>query len=252
MSTLMRLNKYLAHATGISRREADDLIEQGRVSVNGRAVELGSQIAETDLLAIDGKPVTNATPTYTYLLLNKPVGYLCSRKSQGGDPTIYQLLPPIYHPLKPVGRLDRDSSGLLLLTDDGDFAHRMTHPSFHKNKAYEVALDKPVEPLHQQMISGHGITLEDGVSKLMIEKIDEPERSARALEGEAPLRDSFPKQAEGRVPLYRILMHEGRNRQIRRTFLALGYTVTRLHRTHFGNYSLQDIKSGEHTLTEAS
>ena len=183
-------------------------------------------------------------------MLNKPVGYLCSRKSQGGDPTIYQLLPPIYHLLKPVGRLDKDSSGLLLLTDDGDFAHRMTHPSFHKNKTYEVTLDKPLEPLHQQMISDYGITLEDGVSKLMIEKIDEHERSARALGGEAPLRDSFPKQAEGRVPLYRIVMHEGRNRQIRRTFIALGYTVTQLHRTQFGNYILGDLATSQFQLVD--
>ena len=226
MSTLMRLNKYLAHATGISRREADDLIEQGRVSVNGRAVELGSQIAETDLLAIDGKPVTNATPTYTYLLLNKPVGYLCSRKSQGGDPTIYQLLPPMYHLLKPVGRLDRDSSGLLLLTDDGDFAHRMTHPSFHKNKTYEVALDHDLAPLHRQMISDIGVDLEDGKSQLQLERL-----------------------IDGDETQWKVIMHEGRNRQIRRTLLALGYTVTRLHRTQFGNYSVQTLKQGEYAPT---
>lgn len=277
MSDPIRLNKYLAHATGISRREADVLIEQGRVGINGRTAELGGHISESDLLTVDGKPVTNKKPSYTYLLLNKPVGYVCSRKSQGGDPTIYRLLPPVYHPLKPVGRLDRDSSGILLLTNDGDFAHQMTHPSFHKTKTYEVRLDHELEPLHQQMISDYGIMLEDGVSKLMIEKMGEHEHSARALGGEAPLRDSFPKQAEGedsqrlsaressdensfsiekfrgggtsQTLLYRIIMHEGRNRQIRRTFAALGYTVTQLHRTHFGSYSLGDLQPGEITET---
>ncbi|TAH31831.1 rRNA pseudouridine synthase [Candidatus Saccharibacteria bacterium] len=216
----MRLNKYLAHATGISRREADELIEQGRVLVNGKPAELGQPVAETDILAIDGKLVGNTSPNYTYLILNKPVGYVCSRKRQGESPTIYELLPEQYRTLKPVGRLDRDSSGLLLLTDDGDFAHRMTHPSFHKNKTYEVTLDKPLEPLHQQMISDYGVTLEDGVSKFLVTKI--------------------------RNSKFEIQMSEGRNRQIRRTFAALGYTVTRLHRTTFGTFRLEELEEGDH------
>ena len=227
MSDSIRLNKYLAHATGISRREADALIEQGRVSVNGRPAELGSHITTSDLLAIDSKPVINSKPTYTYLLLNKPTGYVCSRRAQGDSPTIYELLPERYRLLKPVGRLDCESSGLLLLTDDGDFAHRMTHPSFHKNKTYEVTLDQPLQPLHRQMISDHGIDLEDGKSQLHLERLH-----------------------EGDETHWKVIMHEGRNRQIRRTFAALGYTVTTLHRTQFGNYSLDEIKKGEHTLTD--
>ena len=169
----MRLNKYLAHATGISRREADELIARGRVIINGRTAELGQQIAPTDLLSVDGKNLGNTTPDYTYLLLNKPVGYVCSRKRQGDSPTIYELLPERYRALKPVGRLDRDSSGLLILTNDGDFAHRMTHPSFHKNKTYEVALDQDLQPLHRQMISDYGVDLEDGKSQLQLERLHE-------------------------------------------------------------------------------
>lgn len=217
----MRLNKYLAHATGISRREADELIEQGRVLVNGKPAELGQPVAETDILAIDGKLVGNTSPNYTYLILNKPVGYVCSRKRQGESPTIYELLPERYRLLKPVGRLDRDSSGLLLLTDDGDFAHRMTHPSFHKNKTYEVTLDQPLQPLHRQMISDHGIDLEDGKSQLHLERLH-----------------------EGDETHWKVIMHEGRNRQIRRTFAALGYTVTRLHRTTFGTFRLEELEDG--------
>jgi 23S rRNA pseudouridine2605 synthase len=218
----MRLNKYLAHATGISRREADNLISAGRVTVNGERVSLGVQIDDLATIEVDHKPVKKVTE-HTYLMLNKPVGYLCSRRSQGGVPTIFQLLPEQYRLLKPVGRLDKDSSGLILLTNDGDFAHSMTHPSFYKVKVYEVELDKVLEPLHQQMISDHGIALEDGVSKFLIER-DEKR--------------------------YKVTMHEGRNRQIRRTFAALGYTVTKLHRTNFGNYSLGDIKNGEHALVD--
>lgn len=227
MSDSIRLNKYLAHATGISRREADELIEQGRVTVNGHVVELGQQIAESDLLAVDGKAIANAAPTYTYLMFNKPVGYVCSRKRQGDSPTIYELLPEKYHTLKPVGRLDRDSSGLLLLTDDGDFAHRMTHPSFHKNKTYEVALGSDLAPLHCQMISDIGVDLEDGKSQLQLERLH-----------------------EGNEREWRVVMHEGRNRQIRRTFLALGYTVKKLHRTHFGDYSLGTLESGKFIETK--
>lgn len=222
-----RLNKFLAHATGISRREADVLIEQGRVSVNGRVVELGTQISPSDLLAVDGKAVTNQPTAYTYVLFNKPVGYVCSRRAQGDNPTIYDILPEKYRALKPVGRLDRDSSGLLLLTDDGDFAHRMTHPSFHKNKAYEVELDHALEPLHRQMISDYGVDLDDGKSQLQLERLH-----------------------DGDDTQWKVLMHEGRNRQIRRTFAALGYEVTRLHRTHFGNYSLDTLTPGKFTETQ--
>jgi pseudouridine synthase len=218
----------------------------------------------------DNKPV-HATKTHTYIALNKPVGYLCSRRSQGGVPTIFELLPEKYRPLKPVGRLDKDSSGLILLTDDGDFAHRMTHPSFHKVKSYEVALDKPLEPLHQQMISDHGVSLEDGVSQLMIERIDsethtsfsedsafpaergdtKSQREPSESEEKAGERGATQKPHDGSGQnRYQVTMHEGRNRQIRRTFAALGYTVVRLHRTTFGNYSLGDIKTGEHVLVD--
>lgn len=259
----MRLNKYLAHATGISRREADGIISAGRVFINGTKASLGAQVEDTDRVEVDHNVVTAASH-HTYVLLNKPVGYLCSRRSQGGVPTIFTLLPAEYQALKPVGRLDKDSSGLILLTSDGDFAHRMTHPSFHKVKVYEVELDKPLQPLHQQMISDYGIALEDGVSKFLIERqgasgpsvpavkhlqpkfVEAPEPSPEP--GAKPLNSSAHEESES----YRITMHEGRNRQIRRTFAALGYTVTKLHRTNFGNYSLGDIKTGEYTLVDIS
>lgn len=226
MSDFSRLNKFLAHTTGLSRREADEYIDEGRVLVNGHRAELGQRIAPTDLISLDGKPLKNEAATYTYLMLNKPVGYVCSRKRQGDSPTIYELLESMYHSLKPVGRLDRDSSGLLLLTDNGDFAYQMTHPSFHKNKTYEVSLDHALEPLHRQMISDIGIDLDDGKSQLQLERLEEDNDRA-----------------------WKVSMHEGRNRQIRRTFAALGYRVTRLHRTHFGNYSLDALEVGKYIRT---
>jgi 23S rRNA pseudouridine2605 synthase len=215
-----RINKLIAHATGLSRREVDNSIAAGRVTINGVRAAMGAQVKANDRVALDNKPIALQTK-YTYLLLHKPVGYVCSRRSQGENPTIYELLDPRYRPLKAVGRLDRDSSGILVLTDDGDLAHRMTHPKFQKRKVYEVELDSELAPLHQQMISDHGIALEDGVSQLSLERLSETDRRR-----------------------WRVIMSEGRNRQIRRTFAALGYTVTALHRTQFGPYDIGDLAPG--------
>ncbi len=190
------------------------MIDQGQVLVNGKAAILGEQPDSDAKITVSGKEIEKSTAAQ-YIALNKPIGYVCSRKQQDEHPTVYSLLPPELQKLKTVGRLDRDSSGIILLTNDGDFAHSMTHPSFFKVKIYEVELDKPLQPLHQQMISDHGIHLEDGVSKFIVEKLD----------------------GKG----YKITMKEGRNRQIRRTFDSLGYTVTKLHRIQFGNYLLSDL-----------
>lgn len=212
-----RLNKYLALHLGIARREADELIYTDRVSINGATAKIGNRVSDNDSVSVDGTTINKKSHTTT-IVVNKPAGYVCSRKRQGDAPTIYQLLPSKYHALKPIGRLDKDSSGVLLLSDDGDLAHQLTHPSFHKQKTYEISLDQPLQPLHRQMISDFGIDLDDGPSKLELERI-----------------------IDGDDAKWRVMMHEGRNRQIRRTFAALGYTVTTLHRTHFGNYSLADV-----------
>lgn len=218
----VRLNKYLALQLGISRREADILIDSGTVMVNQSPVILGARLDPNDTVTVAGKPIAAKQVEYLYIAFNKPVGYVCSRRAQGDSETIYALLPHEYHPLKPVGRLDRDSSGLILLTNDGDFAFRMTHPKFAKTKVYQVRLDHDLEPLHQQMISDFGVQLEDGHSQLTLTRLSDTRRDE-----------------------WQVTMSEGRNRQIRRTFAALGYTVKRLHRTQFGNYSLGDMKRGE-------
>ncbi len=222
----IRLNKYIAGTLAIGRRQVDYLIEQGKILVNGEKPELGARIRPGDHIVVNGKPLSDQAKPFVYLALNKPVGYICSRRQQGETPTIYSLLPPAYNHLKPVGRLDKDSSGLLLLTNDGDFAHHMTHPRFIKVKQYEVTLSKPLQPLHRQMISEIGITLPDGLSKLGLERI-----------------------GEGQDNKWLVIMHEGRNRQIRRTFAALGYGVPILHRTQFGPYKLGDLKEGHIEVT---
>ena len=216
----IRLNKFIASRLNIGRRAADDLITAGKVRINGEKPELGARVFPGDEVVADGTRLTfTDVPDFTYVLFNKPVDYVCSRRQQGDTPTIYSLLPAKHHHLKPVGRLDKNSSGLLLLTNDGDLAHRLTHPSFAKIKKYEVSLDKALAPLHHQMINDFGVQLPDGPSKLQLERL-----------------------AEGNSRDWLVTMHEGRNRQIRRTFAALGYDVTRLHRTHFGPYSLHQLQ----------
>jgi pseudouridylate synthase len=215
-----RLNKFVALSLGISRRKADELIEKGKIIVDGQPARLGQQISSTNQITYDGQSLE--IQRKKLIALHKPTDYLCSRASQGGVPTIYKLLPKHLHHLKPVGRLDKDSSGLILLTNDGDFAHTMTHPSFYKIKRYLVTIDKPLQPLHRQMINDFGVQLPDGPSQLTLER-----------------------QHDGDDYRWIVQMSEGRNRQIRRTFDALGYTVKKLHRTDFGKYSLGELKRSE-------
>lgn len=216
----IRLNKFLAERLGLSRREADDIIAAGKVMVNDTVAILGQRIDKNDKVCYN-KRVVPFLKGFSYVAFHKPEGYVCSRKAQGDAPTIYEILPEKYRSLKTVGRLDKDSSGIILLTDDGDFAFTMTHPKFVKEKVYEVTLDRALEPLHQQMIADFGVDLPDGKSRLGLMRLDDGRKN------------------------WEVLMHEGRNRQIRRTFAAVGYKVTRLHRTQFGKYRLSGLKPGE-------
>lgn len=219
-SSTERLNKFLAFHLGISRRKADELIEQGLVTIDDEQAVIGSRIDPAQTVTVGGT-LLERKQRFTYLAFHKPTGYVCSRRRQGDTPTIYELIPKEYHHLKPVGRLDADSSGLILLTDDGDFAQSMTHPKYYKQKRYEVTLNRDLEPLHQQMISDFGVQLEDGPSKLTLERQSDDSRKD-----------------------WLVTMSEGRNRQIRRTFSSLGYTVERLHRFEFGTYTLSSLAEG--------
>jgi 23S rRNA pseudouridine2605 synthase len=219
----MRINRYIAQATGMSRRAADRAVSDGRIRINSAVAKTGQDVTDQQEVTIDGHVITPPVKTTT-ILLNKPAGYVCSRDGQGSK-TIYHLLPEELHELKPIGRLDKNSSGLLLLTNDGLLAHELTHPSRQKIKKYEIKLDKSFQPLHRQMIQDYGVMLEDGPSKFAVERTNDDSEL-----------------------LWSVIMTEGRNRQIRRTFSALGYTVTQLNRTHFGNYTLGVLKLGKYSI----
>lgn len=222
-----RLNKFLALQLGISRRQADELIEKGRISINGKTAQLGERFKAGDEIKLGEKIISKTREEKKYVIFNKPRGYVCSRKKQGENETIYAILPKEFSVLKPVGRLDKDSSGILLLTNDGDFAFQMTHPKFRKVKEYLVSLDTPLQPIHQQMIADFGINLPDGKSQLGLERLDDSRKN------------------------WKVIMCEGRNRQIRRTFSAIGYEVEELHRTVFGSYILpKDLNFGDFRKVE--
>ena len=215
----MRINKYVALATGMSRRAADQAITWGRIAVNGQPpLSAGYNVQENDVVSLDGKTL-KIHEKFTTILLNKPVGYVVSRDGQGSQ-SIYELLPEAYHALKPVGRLDKASSGLLLLTNNGDLANRLTHPSYKKDKVYEIELYVPLKPEDKRAIE-QGIKLDDGLSAL---------------------------QLTGNGTNWTVTMSEGRNRQIRRTFGELGYTVKKLHRIQFGDYILKGTAEGTSRL----
>ena len=211
----MRINQFIAAATGVSRRQADKLITGTKVLINGLPAKLTDRVTARDKVFMGKKQLFLPTGS-TLVMLNKPVDYVCSRNGQGSK-TVYDLLPEELHHLKPVGRLDKDSSGLLLLTDDGQLAHELTHPKFHKDKVYKVDLSRALSETDQKKLSD-GIQLEDGESKMKL----------------IPLNDTRRR--------WQVTIAEGRNRQIRRTFASLGYTVTTLHRTQFGEFHLGSLR----------
>lgn len=214
----MRINKFVALATGMSRRAADRAVEQGSVTVNGQVAAAGSDVSDADEVTLDAS-VIQTPASNIVLMLNKPAGYVVSREGQGSR-TIYELLPRNLHHLKPVGRLDKDSSGLLLLTNDGNLANELTHPRYEKQKIYQVEINKPLAPDDIHALE-KGVNVEDYISSMRL---------------------------SGEGTRWEVTIHQGKNRQIRKTFQKLGYEVTKLHRTHFGEYTLGSLKPGHHTL----
>ncbi|HET7630354.1 MAG TPA: pseudouridine synthase [Candidatus Saccharimonadales bacterium] len=228
----MRLNKYVALATGMSRRAADAVIAEGRVLVNGEMPSIGLSVASTDTVLLDNTPITPAVKTT--ILLNKPAGYVSSRAGQGSQ-TIYDLLPAELHHLKPIGRLDKESSGLLLLTNDGELAQELTHPSHQKQKVYEVEINKSLAKEDYVAIKETGVDIGDGrPSRFQLQQLGtRKQQSAKPL-----VPNSY----------FLVTLTEGRNRQIRRTFATLGYKVIRLHRTKFGDYLINGLREGHYRV----
>ncbi len=223
----MRLNLCLTRlGVCLSRRQADVLIKQGVVAVNGRAVcEPGQQVVpHTDVLRVHGAPLRWDMPPLVYWLLHKPCGTLVSRRGEHNKETIFALpcLRRIRFPLFYVGRLDYRSEGLLLLTNDGELAHRLCHPSFEVQKTYQVLLAQRLSPVQEQL-ARRGELLEDGkVHYLQLR------RQQRVLLGKSY---GF---------WYTVKVKEGRNRLVRRVFAALGVKVIRLRRVAYGGLHLPD------------
>lgn len=217
----MRLNRYLARAGVASRRASDEIIAAGRVTVDGAVVtELGTKVAPTAHVEVDGRAVSPAGSLT--ILLNKPTDTITTVRDDRGRRTVMDLvdLPQEQtRGLVPVGRLDRDTTGALLLTTDGDLAHRLMHPRYEVDKLYVATLDAPVERIHLDKLRS-GIHLGDGLSK-----------ADHAI---------FPDEGDRRTVALQI--HEGRNRQVRRTFAALGYTVEKLARVRYAGLDLAGLR----------
>lgn len=218
----LRLNKFLANAGVCSRREADDFIEAGVVTVNGQVVtELGTKILRTDEVRFHDQPVT--LEKKVYVLLNKPKDYVTTTDDPQQRKVVMDLVKDACpERIYPVGRLDRNTTGVLLLTNDGDLASKLTHPKFLKKKVYHVYLDKNVTAYDMQQIAD-GITLDDGEIK------------ADAIEYASPT----DKKQVG------IEIHSGKNRIVRRIFESLGYHVTKLDRVQFAGLTKKNLRRGD-------
>lgn len=224
----IRLNKYIANAGICSRREADTLITQGLVQVNGKVItEMGYQVEKTDKVVFDGQNITPEKPVY--VLLNKPKGYISTTKDEKARKTVVDLVANASpYRLYPVGRLDRTTTGVILLTNDGHLTKKLTHPSFDMKKIYHVVLDKKLSTEDMKTIT-EGIRLDEGVAKV---------DTISFIEGK-------PKNEVG------VEIHIGWNRVIRRIFQRLGYEVESLDRVMFAGLTKKNIKRGHwRILTE--
>lgn len=219
-----RLQKIIAHAGIASRRKAEEMILQGKVTVNGKVVtELGVKVGPKDVVEVEGIKIEREEPVY--FLLYKPRGVISSVHDEKGRKTVIDFFPMIEQRIYPVGRLDYDTSGLLILTNDGEFANLLMHPKYEIEKTY-VAKVKGIPTRESLKQLEKGIQLEDGMtapSKVKFISSDRKKNSA----------------------IVQITIHEGRNRQVRRMFEAIGYPVLKLKREQFGFLTLYGLNPGD-------
>lgn len=218
----MRLNKYIASSGICSRRKADELIEQGVVSVNGKKVtELGFQVSGKDKVFINNEIIK--PKKHEYYRFYKPTGYITSADDEKDRKIIYDVLPASMHNLKPVGRLDRDSSGLIILTNDGELINELTHPSIKVPKVYIVSVNGRVH-LHHLEKMAKGIEIE---------------------KGKIAYADGQIIEADNKKTILQITLYQGLNRQIRKMFDFLGFEVISLKRVQHAIITLEGLKKGE-------
>ncbi len=224
VSPFDRLHKRIAAAGICSRRAAEKLILEGRVSVNGVKIEeLGFKVSETDDVVVDGKRLETAK--LHYVVLNKPKGYVTTLSDPHAKRTVKDLTPDLGVPLKPVGRLDKDTEGLLLLTNDGALAMRLTHPRFGIEKEYQVAVEGNLSEAAIQRLR-KGIYIEGGkTAPAKVERVYFDEKKGWTF--------------------FRMTIHEGRKRQIREMAMAVGHPVTKLRRVRFGPLQLARLPRGQ-------
>ena len=225
----MRLNRYLASAGLGSRRACEAIITAGRVSINGHAVKaLATTVAPDDAVRVDGRPVQ--VERHAYVLLNKPAGFLSSRTDPDQRDTVFDLLPADFPRVFHVGRLDRDSEGLLLLTNDGDLSLKLTHPRYKIEKEYEVILDRPFDMgLAEKLMAGVFIAVDPPQPGAPPERV---RARAEAIHRLAPNK-------------LKVILRQGLKRQIRLMLLAGGYEVKRLQRVRLGSLKLGKLRPGE-------
>ena len=223
---MQRLNKFIASSGFCSRRKADEYIENGDVIVNGKIIkELGFQVGPKDKVSVEGKlikPLKNE-----YYRFYKPAGYITTAEDEKGRKTIYDVIPQELRKLKPVGRLDKDSTGLIIMTNDGELINNMTHPSIKVPKVYLVNINGKLTPEHgEKMYNGIEIETDTGEKKLAFAQV-------------------LPIELGTKTSTIQVTLHQGINRQIRKMFAVLGFEVISLKRVQHGTITLEGLKKGQ-------
>ena len=223
---MQRLNKFIASSGICSRRKADELILEGKIAVNGKIInELGFQVGPKDKVTIDNQLIK--PQKLEYYRFYKPAGYITTSDDEKGRKTIYDIIPPELKHLKPVGRLDKDSTGLIIMTNDGDFINEMTHPSIKVPKIYIVSINGKLSPEDgKKMYDGIEIETDSGEKKIAHAEV-------------------FPIEIKNSSSMIRVTLYQGINRQIRKMFAVLGFEVISLKRIQHATITLEGLKKGQ-------
>lgn len=222
--TSIKIHAFLATKGIASRRKAEELVAEGKINVNGKLAVVGQRINPAiDVITINGQKLSDKAEELRYFLVNKPVGYISTTSDELGRKNVLQLLPKLSTRLYPVGRLDMESQGLMLITNDGNLAYKLTHPKFEIEKTYQVTLDRTItEKAFDHLYQG--VKLKEGFAK------------TKRLE----FADT------DRLDMLNITITEGKNRQIRRMLERVGYDVIKLVRTHMGPFTLEQLNGKQY------